>query len=491
MKMSSKIDSFQTSFGGAAGGQKAEYLFVAVTDEGPGLTPEEKAKLFQPFSQLRDGEARGGFNSSGLGLTFAKKIVELHNGDIGVESEKGKGSTFYFRIPLKVPVAEPSQGSTRSTAGTEASKDASRPETISSLNSLASKQHASTAEGPAEPHDDKTDTNEAAAIGPISRLHSNMSLSDFAPGSFRLSKGATTGSNARSESSSNSARLGGTRSLSFAGGAGLSSLPGIVGVQTSARRVAPFPVFATIAEDGEGGKTVSEFPVVGALIGAPPSPVGFTSGGVIGALPPIDSRHSSTRLLVDGSAGKAERQSSEEVTIVTQGTDSLSPSKDTAASPATTSPAAGTAIDIKRCIVVDDEVLNRSLFARLLERKHKHMKVVLQAESGNDCIDKTAEYVLANRKDEAAGGAEGKGLGERMNGLIDAVFTDGSMPGMDGYALATFLRQTGYTGPIMGVTGNGLKEDQDRFIDAGANAVLVKPTTAEALQAGLKKLHLA
>jgi signal transduction histidine kinase/CheY-like chemotaxis protein len=75
-------------------------LMVSVTDTGPGITPEDQAKLFQPFSQVDDSPTRrtGG---SGLGLSISKHLIEMHGGRIGVQSSPGKGSTFFFTLPLQ------------------------------------------------------------------------------------------------------------------------------------------------------------------------------------------------------------------------------------------------------------------------------------------------------------------------------------------------------------------------------------------------------
>ncbi len=73
---------------------------VTVRDEGPGINENEKHKLFGEFQKL-SARPTGGEKSSGLGLAIAKKIVEAHNGVIGVESEAGKGSAFFFTLPLR------------------------------------------------------------------------------------------------------------------------------------------------------------------------------------------------------------------------------------------------------------------------------------------------------------------------------------------------------------------------------------------------------
>lgn len=71
---------------------------VSVTDNGIGINEEEFSRMFLPFSQLNPGYARE-FEGTGLGLAICKKIIEMHGGRIWVESEHGKGSSFYFTIP--------------------------------------------------------------------------------------------------------------------------------------------------------------------------------------------------------------------------------------------------------------------------------------------------------------------------------------------------------------------------------------------------------
>lgn len=70
---------------------------VAVIDKGPGISPELRDKIFEKFGQAEAGRAQK--YSSGLGLTFCKLAVEAHGGHIGVDSEVGKGSTFWFTLP--------------------------------------------------------------------------------------------------------------------------------------------------------------------------------------------------------------------------------------------------------------------------------------------------------------------------------------------------------------------------------------------------------
>jgi signal transduction histidine kinase len=75
---------------------------ISVSDTGIGIAPEDQARIFEEFRQVgtADAQKREG---TGLGLTLAKKFVELHRGRIWVESEVGKGSTFSFTLPERSP----------------------------------------------------------------------------------------------------------------------------------------------------------------------------------------------------------------------------------------------------------------------------------------------------------------------------------------------------------------------------------------------------
>jgi signal transduction histidine kinase len=80
-------------------GRKDGPVEIAVTDTGVGIAPEDQAAIFEEFRQVGSDETRKQ-EGTGLGLTLAKKFVELHGGRIWVASAPGRGSTFTFTLPV-------------------------------------------------------------------------------------------------------------------------------------------------------------------------------------------------------------------------------------------------------------------------------------------------------------------------------------------------------------------------------------------------------
>ena len=75
-----------------------DWITISVTDTGIGMTPEQIGKLFLEFSQATSTTASK-YGGTGLGLVISKRFCQMMGGDIRVESEVGRGSTFTIRLP--------------------------------------------------------------------------------------------------------------------------------------------------------------------------------------------------------------------------------------------------------------------------------------------------------------------------------------------------------------------------------------------------------
>jgi signal transduction histidine kinase len=83
---------------------------VYVVDRGPGLPPRERERIWQRFYRAEGVSVQSGTKAGlGLGLYICKAIVEGHGGRVGVESEVGKGSTFWYELPLAASLASASR----------------------------------------------------------------------------------------------------------------------------------------------------------------------------------------------------------------------------------------------------------------------------------------------------------------------------------------------------------------------------------------------
>ncbi len=92
--------------------QDKDSMMFSVADTGPGIADEQKRKIFQPFEQL-DGSIRRTHGGSGLGLSISRAFVELHGGQMWFESQVGRGTTFFIRLPIDPPALAVNASATR------------------------------------------------------------------------------------------------------------------------------------------------------------------------------------------------------------------------------------------------------------------------------------------------------------------------------------------------------------------------------------------
>jgi len=82
---------------------------IAVSDTGIGISEEDREKLFDEFSRIRNDKTRDVLGS-GLGLSIVKRIASMYDGEVSVESEPGRGSTFTVTLRSDMPGGETDDG---------------------------------------------------------------------------------------------------------------------------------------------------------------------------------------------------------------------------------------------------------------------------------------------------------------------------------------------------------------------------------------------
>jgi signal transduction histidine kinase len=85
--------------------QHGESIVLSVADRGPGISGPDRERIFERF--YRGHAGRGPISGTGMGLAIAREIIRAHNGEIGVESQLGRGSEFHFSLPVARAEAEP------------------------------------------------------------------------------------------------------------------------------------------------------------------------------------------------------------------------------------------------------------------------------------------------------------------------------------------------------------------------------------------------
>jgi signal transduction histidine kinase len=82
--------------------QDQDYICFAVSDTGIGIAPDDMDKVFEPFRQIDSSDGRRA-EGTGLGMPISSRLIQLHGGELWVESQMDRGSTFLFTIPVEPP----------------------------------------------------------------------------------------------------------------------------------------------------------------------------------------------------------------------------------------------------------------------------------------------------------------------------------------------------------------------------------------------------
>lgn len=458
---------------------------VEVHDTGVGIREAELVdnNLFSPYVQTEIGRRQGG-KGSGLGLALVMQIVKLSKGRLGVDSEVGKGSCFWFEMPYTIP-----------SAGDELPQESrhillTKP---SFLHVMGSPQVATAGLPPrrdsvtsAEEYLDSGSEAGSGFVRPALVRHTSMEEGSELQLSPRL---------ARPQSAVDPPFHNFQRSQ-------LQTIP-------SSPSASPAP-FDSLAVAGEARDTVARAPSR-AEIGpsCPPVSIETRRSLSISSLPPkkadtpppqrleIPPVHSgSPPILTPASppiaAPQLNRHHSDGTDIQTppeptpgigQGelfpgvTSPLPSVNEQAVSPKPESEppeTAPTAAILKprpeppvrrkssgrslSALVVDDDSLTRRLMSRMLSRLGH---VVTTVDNGKKAVD----LILENAEDSP----------------FEIVFLDNQMPIMTGVEAVAALRQAGNDTYVVGCTGNALREDQDEYIASGANAIIAKPVHQAAI----------
>jgi CheY-like chemotaxis protein len=486
------------------------FLRVEVRDTGVGIRRAELGLLFKPFEQLHSGNAATGVTGSGLGLSLCKRTIELMGGRVGATSELGKGSIFFFEVPLRGSDREEANGSVQASNSTgntgcplhspTAGEGLQRVDGV-----LGSSERPRLtplcvpAGGPQDRTCDSLSSSSSLLPSPVRPLAGGTSsvlpLATSTNGSIGGSTDATPAAETefpvvRRVSPGPSAmqslcdgicvpRVPSTAprlvdaDCSSGPGAGSIMLPSGV-LHVALPRPIPawseLPSFESNKAPREGTLPTIHAsklpPIQGSIHRAPPDMGDVTSAARIRA---AGAEYSSfVPSLLPPPTPLPRDAGTTQLPLL------LSPSTLAATPPPAVSAArsAGRAVAsvISLAVVVDDVASNSALFARMLIRRG--VQVVFTAADGVDCLAQLQELPPDLRL-------------ELTRSPRAAFFTDKSMPRMDGCELSRQLRAAGVTTLIFGVTGDALEEDQRVFLVAGANAVITKPCTASKIDAVL------
>ncbi|CAE6443002.1 unnamed protein product [Rhizoctonia solani] len=511
---------------------------IEVQDTGVGIRQQdmEEKRLFSAFMQTSSGLRQGG-KGTGLGLALVRHIVALSGGRLGVKSKRAVGSTFWVELPLGV--GRKAVAGVSATRARDAAVDAINfsggwnPEEVArnvdqATRNIDAADRSREALSPGtlddntrpEPTPMQSIDALSGGIGNVAPLASSM------PGSVEplvaSSSGASTGL------SSGALLAAGAPATPLQSGSALKSIMEHGGVvelvpqlpMQSSHEEGPIVATRTLSPDTGGRPSVGNSPVtsrVGASDTASRLALSDPTASRIVMSEPTPSRSgtglgdsrvglndpTASRIVVPAEVTRASPKPSAHRSMPSES--SLPPLKTAAPAPSNGSPVrptAGSAESLSplRVLVVDDDSLTRRLMTRMLTRLGC---TVENAENGQIALDmllaplptpqsqrtqSSAGFpspLSASIEQAAPASAAQSGGWEYGESKYDIVFLDNHMPICSGVEVARRLRQLDRKDFVVGVTGNALTEDQQEYLQAGANYVLTKPVLEKSLKAML------
>lgn len=472
-----------------ASGQAQEWsphlVKLVVVDQGAGMGPEEVDKLFTPFYQTKSGRSSA-IAGSGLGLLIVRMLVRLHGGDMSIASQPGRGTAMTICFPTVARAQQTPlsiRASSRASAGS--SVVARSPQPVVPARTGAMSPAASVA-----PADVRIQIGVAGPAGALAVPVVGDAVSPV-PGTAASVRAAPVDAEVQPEYLSKLLLRAGVKphnASSFNLHAGTASAPSTSSSRSTAALVplaapasAAVPVTTAATLSGAGLALPLGAGAAGVLQ-TPPAPLQVETAPSSGLTTVVSVSSIDDKLTPTPTPKKlfiVERtnagSSASDPTQVTPATTSglSSPAMTAADAPAPHTPCSFVTpkpLAHKRVLVVDDDSSNAMMMARLLRRLGA--TEVDTAGNGAQALD----MVFGSATAAAT-------LPPNAYSLIAC---DRNMPVLDGVAAARALRERGYAGVILGITGDAMAKETEEFLAAGINAVVHKPVTQAAL---LGKLH--
>ena len=401
-------------------------MVIEIQDDGAGISSENQSLLFKEIVQFNPENLQAG-GGTGLGLWISKNIVDMHNGHISVHSEgEGKGSTFRLEIPMS-----------------RKKNNSINPSIISETNSSKSSMGTITMEA----------HSETPSMQSLSTVESDTPI---------ISVPVLPLSSTNIQVPQNPVTNESMATLAVTATESETSEP----LSIVNESVVPYIDSVAVISANQHMKS-SSAPARNKYDSSPPISYSTSYLNIQLMVESDEDDMEEIRIRVERDENSllfVNVNISESSCMDTSASKSQSCSSSrlihTDTEPNNRNTTAVVPIKKQKFLIVDDVTMIRKMLRKLLEQR------------GHTC-------------DEAEDGLAALNMVKDETNIhiqrYDAIFMDFVMPNMSGPDATRAIRELGYTGPIIGVTGNALNEDKETFMNAGLTDIIVKPLRMEAL----------